>query len=75
MEEKRERCVESLGQLLQTASRNPIGPVFVPLYLLEGHAERIGKLSLTDAQHLASAPYPSTDILIDPVQGSFLYTI
>ena len=42
-------------------------------YLLEGHAECMGKLSLADAQRLASHPYPAADILIDPVWGSHVH--
>jgi len=45
----------------------PVGPVFVPLYLLEAQAKRMGKLSLVNAQSVASHPYPAADIFIDPV--------
>jgi len=56
-----------LGQLLQASCPNPVGPVLVPLYLLEAHTDRMGKLSLADAQSVASHPNPAADIFIDPV--------
>jgi hypothetical protein len=59
--------------MLQAARPNPIGPVLVPLYLLEGHADRMGKLSLGDAQRVASYPYPVADILINPGGGSLVH--
>jgi len=48
-----------LGQLLQASCPNPVGPVLVLLYLLEAHAERMGKLSLADAQRFALHAYPA----------------
>jgi hypothetical protein len=70
LEEKRRRGLKNLGQLLQGTCRDPVGPVFVPLYLLEAQAERMGKLSLADAQPCALHAYPAADVLIDPVWGS-----
>jgi hypothetical protein len=73
LEEKRRWGPESLGQLLQASCPNPVGPVLVLLYLLEAHAERMGKLSLADAQRFALHTYPAADILIDPVWGSLAH--
>jgi hypothetical protein len=49
LEKKYGRGLKNLGQLLQATCTNPVGPVLVLLYLLETHAERMGKLSLADA--------------------------
>jgi hypothetical protein len=67
LKEKGCRGLENLGQLLQASCPDPVGPVLVPLYLLEAQAERMGKLSLANAQSVASHPYPVADIFIDPV--------
>jgi len=45
LERKGCRGLENLGQLLQASCPDPVGPVLVPLYLLEAQAERMQAFS------------------------------
>ena len=51
--------------MVQAACANPIGALFVFLYLLEGYAERIGKRRLAHIEHEPAHADTTADVFID----------
>src|SRR5262245_44163090 len=71
LEEERDRDLEYMGDLLQSAGADAVGSFFVFLHLLESQRQCIAKLLLAHAQHHPTHSDPAADMLVDGV-GSFL---
>ena len=70
-EEKRNRHLQNIGDLLQAAGADAVGAFLVFLHLLEGQAEGVAEFFLTHAQHHPTHAHARADMLVDRI-GVFL---
>src|SRR5450755_3739928 len=68
LEQKRNRDLKDLGDLLDTAGADPVGTFFVFLNLLECEAQCFAELFLTHAQHDAAHAHATADIFVNRVR-------
>src|SRR4051812_25933622 len=67
LEEERHRNLQDMRDVLQTARTDAVGALLVFLHLLEGDLERLAKLLLAHAEHLATHPQSAAHMLVDRV--------
>lgn len=67
-EEKRDRHLKYLGDLLKSAGADAVGSLFVFLDLLKCETEGIAELLLTHAQHHPTHAHARTDVLVDRIR-------
>src|SRR5687768_13674264 len=73
-EEKRNRHLKDVRDLLQAAGADAVGALLVFLHLLEGQAERVAELLLTHAQHHAAHAHATPDVLVGRVGSLFRHS-
>src|SRR3569833_349682 len=66
-EQERDRDLEDLGNLLDSARTNAVCALFVFLYLLECEAKSLTELFLAHAQHDTAHPHPAADMFVNRV--------
>jgi hypothetical protein len=66
-EEKRDRDLQDLRNLLQPASADAVRALLVFLYLLEGQAERPAKFFLAHCKHFPAHAHSAADVLVNGV--------
>src|SRR5664280_693330 len=72
-EEKRNRHLQDVGNMLQPAGADAVGALLVFLHLLEGEAEGVAELFLTHFEHHPAHAHARADMLIRQVGYFFLH--
>src|SRR5436305_4810698 len=67
LEQKRDRDLEDLGDLLDAAGADPVGAFLVFLNLLEGETQGFAELFLAHAEHDAAHAHATADIFVNRV--------
>src|SRR5262249_10290674 len=70
-EEKSDRDLEDVRDLLQTTGADPIGALLVFLNLLKSLAARVAELLLPHSQHHATPATAASDMLVGRVRRLF----
>ena len=73
IKEELHRHAEDPAQLMQAAGADSVGTALVFLDLLKGQPDRLAKLFLAPAEHVAAQPDPGTDLHVDGVWSARLF--
>src|SRR5215469_16487483 len=71
LEEKSDRDLENVRNLLKTTGTDPIGALIVFLNLLERQPERVAEFLLAHRQHHPAHTNPASDVLVGRVWRLF----
>jgi hypothetical protein len=61
--------VQNVSEVLEPTSTDPIGTLFVFLYLLEGQADGVAEVGLAHSEHQPTHAHPSAHMFIGGVRG------
>ena len=73
LEEKWNRHLKDLGEVLQAAGADPIGPLLVFLDLLESQPEGVRHVGLAHIEHETPHAHATTDMLVDRIERALTH--
>jgi hypothetical protein len=68
VEEERNRHLKDLGDVLQPARANAVGPLLIFLNLLKRQSKRVRKSCLAHFEHQAPHPHAAADMPVDGIK-------